>query len=147
MRKRADGGTWFRAEEAPQDLAMPCGDHLGASFELADLVRTHDDEALAAVAFGVAPGVRLEEQMEPGPDGWRVALRHLRQTTGLCRRGDVDPGIAAIVGACDGRTPLAAVLADAARAFDVATDDMKAQAMPIVRRLVEQAFLLPTVAE
>ena len=38
MRKRVGGTAWFRAEEATQDIAMPCGDHLGAVFELADFL-------------------------------------------------------------------------------------------------------------
>ena len=41
MRKRSDGRAWFRAEEAAQDFAMPCGDHLGAVFELADFLDAH----------------------------------------------------------------------------------------------------------
>jgi Methyltransferase small domain len=143
MRKRAEGPAWFRAEEATQDIVMPCGDHLGAAFELADLLQAHDDDALGAIAFRVAPGVVLDERMEPNAEGWSVVSRRLRQTTGLCHEGDVDPAVATIVGACDGRRTLVDVLSSVARGADLEFADVAAAALPIVRRLVEQAFLLP----
>ena len=122
MRKRADGAPWFRADEATQDFAMPCGDQLGAVFELADLLATHTDDDLLGVALGVAPGVVLDERLGPTADGWASLNRRLRQTTGLCFEGEVDPAVAAIVGACDGTRPLADVLAASptARASDSA---------------------------
>ncbi len=74
MRKRADGSTSFGAEEAPQDLAMPCGDDLGASFELAELLRTHDDDALAGdrLRHRARRAARGADGARPG----RVARRH-----------------------------------------------------------------------
>ena len=103
MRKRADGSTWFRAEEAPQDIVMPCGDHLGAVFELADFLHDVDDDHLLATTLTVAPDVVLDERARPNSDGWVVTERRLRQTAALCHQGDVDPGISAIVAACDGQ--------------------------------------------
>jgi methylase of polypeptide subunit release factors len=144
MRKRATGEEWFRAETAPQEFVMPCGDHLGAMFELADFLETHPDEALLDVTLRVAPDVELDERARPEPGGWLVTQRQLHQTSGLCHAGDVDPGVAAIVGACDGRQRVSAILARAAAESDVDWSDMVAAALPIIRRLVEQAFLLPS---
>jgi hypothetical protein len=143
MRRRDHGTPWFRAEEAPQDIVMPCGDHLGAAFELADFLARHDDRALLDVVFGVAPDVVLDEQARPGDDGWTVVSRELRQTTGLCHRGDVDGAVAAIVGACDGRRPLGGVLAAVAGESGAGLEEISRAAVPIVRRLVERAILLP----
>jgi hypothetical protein len=147
MRRRVHGTPWFRAETATQDIAMPCGDHLGAVFELADFLSGHDDGALLDVALAVAPDVVLEEQARPGADGWIVINRELRQMTGLCHRGDVDGAVAAIVGACDGERPLAEVLAAVAGATGVGLDEVTSAALPVVRRLVERAILLPAVAD
>lgn len=145
MRKRADDRPgWFRAEDAAQDLAMPCGDHLGAVFELADFLDGHDDDALAGVAFAVAPGVVLDERLTPEGPGWRARTRRLRQTAGLGNEGDVDPVVAALVGACDGRRPLRDVLVEAADGSATSVETLAAAALPIIRRLVEQGFLLPT---
>ena len=147
MRRRRDGEPWFRAETATQDIVMPCGDHLGAAFELADYLQAHDDDDLLDAVLGVAPDVVLDERSRPSSDGWTVATRQLRQTAGLGHQGDVDPGVAAIVGECDGRRPLAAVLETAAGVAGVASGDLTVAALPIVRRLVERAFLLPVTPE
>ena len=92
MRKRDGGPAWFRAEEATQDLAMPCGDHLGAVFELADFLHERDDAALLDEVFSVGPDVVLDERALPGDGGWAVTDRRLRQMTGLRYDGEVDPG-------------------------------------------------------
>ena len=146
MRKRDGGTPWFRAETATQDFVMPCGDHLGAVFELADFLEEADDEGLLGWAFSVAPDVVLDERAGPDPDGWSVHERRLRQTAGLCHSGEVDPGLVAIVARCDGRRPLAEVLSEVADEVGVGFAEVRAAAVPIVRRLVEQAFLLPAMA-
>ena len=144
MRRRADGPTWFRAEEATQDLAMPCGDHLGAVFELAAFLDHLDDDDLLGVTLTIAPDVVLDERARPESDGWLVTERRLRQTAGLCHVGDVDPGVSAIVAACNGSRRLGDILADVAAAADVSDAEVRGAALPIIRRLIEQAFLLPS---
>ncbi len=145
MRRRADGRGegWVRIELAEQDLAMPCGDHLGAAFELADFLAAHDGDRLAGARLRVAPDVVLDERAGPAPGGWSVTDRRLRQTAGLCREGEVDGAVAAIVAGCDGTRALADVLADAARTAGAAPDGLARAALPVIRRLVEQGFLLP----
>ena len=93
--------------------------------------------------MAVAPDVVLDERARPGEGGWLVTERRLRQTAALCHQGDVDPGVAAIVAACDGQRTLGDVLAEVAASADVSAADMGAAAIPIIRRLIEQAFLLP----
>ena len=55
MRRRSAGQAWFRAEEAPQDFAMPCGDHLGAVFELADFLEPTRTERYSKWRCGSPP--------------------------------------------------------------------------------------------
>jgi hypothetical protein len=143
MRKRTTGTPWFRAEDAAQDIAMPCGDHLGATFELADFLEAYPGEALLGVALRAAPDVVLDERASPAPGGWAVGDRRLRQTAGLRHEGQVDGAIAAIVAACDGGRPVAVVLYEAARAADVDPAGLARGALPVLRRLVELGFLLP----
>jgi hypothetical protein len=75
MRKRSDDRGWFRVEEATQDFAMPCGDHVGAAFELVDFLDAHPDEKLGEAILRVAPDVILDERAQPtagrmvGPTG------------------------------------------------------------------------------
>jgi hypothetical protein len=143
MRLRGSGTAWFRAEEAPQDFAMPCGDHLGAVFELADFLDAHPGDTLLGATLRVAPDVVLDERARPTPDGWSPSDRRLRQTAGLRFDGEVDAGMAAIVTACDGQRPLAAILAEVAASVGVDRGRVEEAAMPVIRRLVQQGFLLP----
>ncbi len=145
MRRRRAGDAWFRAEQAPQDWSMPCGDHLGAVFELADLLDHHPGERLLDVALRIAPDVVLDERAESTSEGWRVTDRVLRQTAGLCWEGQTDGGVAAIAASCDGSRPLGAVLADAASAAQLDPSGLTRAALPLLRRLVERGFLLPAV--
>ena len=114
---------------------MPCGDHLGAVFELADFLDAYGGRRLLDVALRIAPDVVLDERAQPGTPGWRVTDRVLRQTAGLCREGQVDEAVAAILGACDGTRPLGAVLAEAAGAADADAADLARAAMPVVHQL------------
>ena len=84
MRKRKSGTAWFRAEDAPQDIVMPCGDHLGAVFELADFLRDLDDDRCSASASPSPPMSCSTTAPFRISDGWRVIDRRLRQTAGLC---------------------------------------------------------------
>ena len=145
LRKRSDDRGWFRAEEATQDFAMPCGDHLGAAFELVDFLDAHPDEKLGEALLRVAPDVILDERAQPTAGGWSVTDRVLRQTAGLCWEGEIDDVVAAIVAACDGTSSLGVVLRDAAHAADADPSTLARAALPVVRRLVEQGFLLPEV--
>jgi hypothetical protein len=147
MRRRDDGNDgWVGIERAEQDFAMPCGDHLGAAFELADFVAAHAGDRLAGAHLRVAPDVVLDERAGPVDGGWGVTDRRLRQTAGLCREGEVDGAVAAIVAGCDGTRSLADVLAAAAPDVGVPPEALTSAALPLIRRLVEQGFLLPAAS-
>jgi hypothetical protein len=113
-------------------------------FELADFLGAHEGDRLAAAHLCVAPDVVLDERAGPHAErGWSVTDRRLRQTAGLRREGEVDGAVAAIVAACDGSRPLAAVLDGAASSAGLDATVMAQAALPVIRRLVEQGFLLP----
>ena len=84
--------AWFRAEEAPQDVVMPCGDHLGAVFELADFLDAPRDDRLLSTSLRrrARRGARRAQRTAERTAG-QVVERRLRQTAGLCHSGDVDP--------------------------------------------------------
>ncbi|HEY3486220.1 MAG TPA: methyltransferase, partial [Ilumatobacteraceae bacterium] len=144
MRKRSDSSEpCFRAESAPQDVALDCGDHIGALFELADFLGHVDDAALLDVSFRVAPDVVFDERRTPDADGWSTVSRHLRQTAGLRHEGEVDDVIADVVGACNGDRTLRQVLATVCAERGLPDEELRAAALPIVRSLVGRAFVLP----
>ena len=122
---------------------MPCGDHLGAAFELADYLRAHDDDRLLAAVLGVAPDVVLEERSQPGPTAGPWPRANSARPPGWATRATSIPGWRPSSSGATVERPLTAVLETVAREAGVERGDMAAAALPIVRRLVERAFLLP----
>ena len=97
MRKRSGGTPWFRAESAAQDFAMPCGDHLGATFELADFLERHPGGRAArrraprrarrrARRAGPSGSRRLGRDAAADPSDGRAAERGRRRSGGRRHR-------------------------------------------------------------
>ena len=127
---------------------MPCGDHLGAAFELADFLDASRRRGAARRRRSAwRPTSCSTSAPQPTADGWAVADAPAPPDGGACATsGDVDPGVAAIVGGV--RRP-APARRRARRGGDVgrsSVGELTAAALPIVRRLVERAFLLPVAA-
>ena len=125
-----------RVEEVPQPLEEPIGAQVAAWFDRVEAVRDAD---LAGMRFGRAPGLQLEQLSEPGPDGWAVVTRRLRQPGGMRWSGAVDAPVAALVAGCDGTRPLAELAVVLELAYGIEPADVTDMA----RGLVEHGFLIP----
>lgn len=134
-RSGADEPT-VRLEEVPQQVDEPTGPHVAAWFDQLDALRGAD---LDRVRFGRAPGLVLEQVAEPGPEGWAVATRRLRQPAGLRRSAEVDEVVAALVAGCDGERPLGELAAVLELAFGVDP----AEVGPLAAGLADRGFLIP----
>jgi methylase of polypeptide subunit release factors len=129
-----------RVEDLRAEPSLPTGDDvLGWGRRVAAL-RNADLEGLR---LRVNDAVRLEQVAAPGEDGWEVVAQGLRLEGRLARRGPVDGLAAAVVAGCDGRLPLGGLLDVVALAHGVDPAELRAGALPAVRRLVEEGFLLP----
>jgi methylase of polypeptide subunit release factors len=143
LRRPASGApTLRRYERLHQALA---GDSVGAHF--ADALAAHDkltaldDDGVAASVFVVAPDVTEARHHVPGQEDPTVI--ELRQGGGFGRSLAVDPGLAALVGACDGDLP-AGVLIDAiAELLGADAAALRADLIPRVRELAFTGFLRP----
>ena len=141
LRRPASGEpTLSRFERLHQGLS---GDSLGA--HLADALAAHDrlstldDDEVAASVFVVAPDVTEARHHVPGQEDPTVI--ELRQGGGFGRSLAVDPGLAALVGACDGDLP-AGVLIDAiAELLGADASALRADLVPRVRELAFTGFL------
>jgi hypothetical protein len=129
-----------RYESLPQALA---GDGLGA--HLADALDAHDrlavldDTALAASMLVVAPDVTEARHHLPGQEDPTVI--ELRQGGGFGRALAVDPGLAALVGACDGDLAVGPLIDAIAQLLDVDAGELRADLLPRVRELVFTGFV------
>jgi methylase of polypeptide subunit release factors len=132
--------TLARYETLHQGLS---GDSLGG--HLADALAAHDrlapldDVAVAASVFVVAPDVTEHRHHLPGDE--HPTVIELRQGGGFGRALSVDPGLAALVGACDGDLPVGSLIDAIADLMEVDSSALRADLIPRVRELAFAGFL------
>ncbi|MDN3495093.1 methyltransferase [Planococcus sp. APC 4015] len=132
--------TLARFERMPQ--ALPDG---GLGAHLADALTAHDrqtaldDVELAASALVVSPDVTEARHQLPGAEAPTVI--ELRQGGGFGRAIAVDPGLAALVGACDGDLPVGVLVGAIAQLLEVDEVALRDDLLPRVRELLVTGFL------
>ncbi|WP_249354079.1 methyltransferase [Microbacterium sp. 2FI] len=129
-----------RYETLPQPLGGDdLGAHLAAALAAHDRLAALDDAALAASVLAVAADVTEARHHLPGAEDPTVI--ELRQGGGFARSLAVDPGLAALVGACDGDLPVGVLIDAIAHLLDVDAAALRADLLPRVRELVFSGFV------
>jgi hypothetical protein len=141
LRRNGSDRPVVSIENHPQPVEQPIGPTIGSWLTRAAAVRDLSDDALLHTALGVADDVRLDQRAVPG-DGWEVVAQTLLQEGGLRRRAGIDEFGALIVAGCTGREPLGGLLEILAPAYDLDAEDLRADALPLVRDLVRDGYLL-----
>ena len=141
LRRPLDGvPTLSRYETLHAALAGDgLGAHLAAALDAHDRLGTLDDAALAASVLLVAPDVTEARHHLPGADD--PTIIELRQGGGFGRALGVDPGLAALVGACDGDLPVGVLIDAIAELLEVDARALRADLLPRVRELLFTGFL------
>jgi SAM-dependent methyltransferase len=144
MRRSSGHANWFRADDAPEKMLGPCGEHIVLGFELRDFLETvRDDSTLLNTGLRVSPDVRLERQCVPSAEGWVEEAVQLHLTRGPAYSGRIDPYVANLVIGCDGERRLGDLVAEMAASLGVDPANMISTVCGVVRRLIERGFLLP----
>ncbi|OZD43193.1 SAM-dependent methyltransferase [Rhodococcus sp. 06-1477-1B] len=138
-RPLAGGPTLARYERVAGGGESAFGPHLSASLAAHDRAALLDDEGLAASVLRVAPDVTEARHHRPGEEDPSVI--ELRQGGGFARILEVDPGLAALVGACDGDLPVGALVDAIAQLMEVDAEALRADLLPRVRELLVTGFL------
>ena len=115
------------------------GGHLAAALEAFDRVAGLSDDALADVTLRTAADVTEARHHLPGVGDPQVI--ELRQGAGFGRAIGVDPGLAALVGACDGDLPVGTLIDAIASLLEVDPAALRAELLPRVRELLMDGFL------
>ena len=143
MRRASGRATWYRAEDGPEKMLGPCGDAIVQGFTLRDfLAAMADDASLLAARLRVSGEARLQRWLEPAAGGWADVSTELCLARGLVFSGSVDPYVANLVAACDGRKPLGELLAEMAGSLGKNPVDLGPAFCRVVRSLIERGFLL-----
>ncbi|MDX6242294.1 MAG: hypothetical protein QOE76_17 [Frankiales bacterium] len=141
LRRNGSDHPVVSVESHPQPIEQPIGPTIGSWLSRAAAVRDLSDDALLHTALAVAEDVRLEQRAVPG-DGWEVVAQTLLQEGGLRRRAGIDEFGALVVAGCNGAEPLDGLLEILAPAYDLDAQDLRADALPLVRDLVRDGYLL-----
>ncbi|MEO7837269.1 MAG: class I SAM-dependent methyltransferase, partial [Acidimicrobiales bacterium] len=146
LRRSGRATPWQHVEEVHQDVALPCGDAVAATFAraawLADV--GDDDRALLDAVLVVGDDVGLHESRLAKGGRWVLDEALLRLEHGLRYTGAIDPPGAGLVAGCDGTARLGDLVQRLADAVGADAAEVTPQVMPIVWRLIEQGFLVPT---
>lgn len=140
LRKPLAGGpTLARYERVAGGGEAAFGPHLAACLAAHDRAALLDDDGLAASVLRVAPDVTEARHHRPGEEDPTVI--ELRQGGGFGRTLEVDPGLAALVGACDGDLTVGVLIDAIAQLMEVDAGALRADLLPRVRELLVTGFL------
>jgi len=135
----ADPERLARYERLTQPVPRALGPHLQRALTSWDRLRERDDGALAESVLVVAGDVTEARHHRPGEEA--PSIIELRQGGGFGRTIEVDPALAALVGACDGDLTVGALVAAIAELLEVDPAALAADLLPRVRELVFTGFL------
>jgi SAM-dependent methyltransferase len=125
-------------EAVDQPVAATWGEEVLGHFAR----RALRDGDLMEARLRLRDDVRLHQVAERTSEGWEALTQVLQQEAGLRWSGGVDPYGASLLAACDGTQRLGDLVALLAAAADEPVDALRVQVLPVVRRLVEQGFLV-----
>ena len=140
----ADAPALRRFERLTQPIGAReggLGAHLAAALEASDALSALDDDALAAARLVVAGDVTEARHHLPGAEAPSVI--ELRQGGGFARTLEVDPALAALVGASDGELPVGVLVDAIADLLEVDAAALRVDLLPRVRELAVMGFLRP----
>jgi predicted RNA methylase len=144
MRRAGGRPNWFAVEDPPQNIAFPSGDDVARLVDSRTFLHSlAKDEDLLDKCLKVAPNVRLEQTSEPGEGMWRQISGRIYRVGGLEYSGALDGSSATALGEFDGRRPLREFLTPLAASLNADTSVFIPGALTLIRRLIEQGFLLP----
>jgi len=144
MRKRAGTSNWYHADESPQEMVGPCGEAIARGFQLRDFLQTvQNDDQLLNCRLHHSPDIRLEQLFKPTEQRWEITESTISLAKGFVYKGNSDPFIANMLVNCDGHIPLKELITELAASLGSDAERVTPVVCQLVRRLVEQGFLLP----
>ena len=140
MRRRADGrAPQVVLDEVDQPVAATWGEEVLDHFSRLDALSGD----LLELRLRLREDVRLHQVAARGPDGWAVHSQLLQQEAGLRWTGGVDAYGATLLAGCDGTRRLGDLVSVLAASAGLSDGEAAEQIAPVVRRLLEQGFLVP----
>jgi hypothetical protein len=134
---RRSGRERVALDVVDQPVAPLWGEQVAARFAAMDLLETD----LLAARLRLRDDVRLHQVARRSDEGWLADSQLLQQSAGLRWQGGVDGYGATLLAGCDGSRRLGELVSVLAASAGLSDGEATEQALPVVRRLVEQGFL------
>jgi SAM-dependent methyltransferase len=147
LRRRSGTRNWVRADELSGRPEGSCGDQIARIFAAQDELDGLSDEAVLARAYRVPDDPRLQQTLAVRDGTLVVEDAELRLSGGFGFRGTVDAVALDVLRRCDGRRPLAAIVADVRGSSAAADLSFSAAVAAAVRGLAALGFLVPVTEE
>jgi SAM-dependent methyltransferase len=135
---RRGGRERVALDVVDQPVPAAWGEQVALRFAALDLLETD----LLAQPLRLRDDVRLLSTERPVDGDWHPVALRLVQETGLRWSGGLDHYGAALLAGCDGERPLGTLVGVLAAATGLSEGEAAEQVLPVVRRLVEQGFLV-----
>lgn len=100
------------------------------------------DEFIRATVFAPVPELEVEQVVKSATGGWSIDGCSVRLTEGVGYGFAVDPTLASVLLALDGRLTVDEAITAAANQVEVAVEKLRPSAVLLVRRLIELGFLV-----
>ena len=144
MRRASSRANWFAVESAPANIAYPSGNDVAGLVELRTFLHSLPCEgALLDAYLKLATNARLDQVCEASNGSWHPVSGRVRRVGGLEFSGALDGPSAAALAQWDGSQPLREHLRKLAAALNTDFAAFAPAALPVIRRLIEQGFLIP----
>jgi 2-polyprenyl-3-methyl-5-hydroxy-6-metoxy-1,4-benzoquinol methylase len=147
LRRRSGGSSWVRADELSGKPVGPCGEQIQRIFAAQDAIGGLADDAVLARAYRLADDQRLHQALALRDGQLVVEDAELRLDGGLGFRGTVDAFALQLLRRCDGRRPLAEIVAELTRGSGQEAASLRRAVAAAVRRLAGLGFLIPGSGE
>lgn len=143
MRRVARRPNWLRFSATAPRFFPDAGRHVAHCFALQDVLDSLRGMELLNAVLRISPSVEFTEKSKPSSMGWRPQSCRFAMTRGIAYTVDLDPALARLVVACDGRRRLGRLMEARADDTGIRLDVFVRRHLDTIRRLVTLGFLWP----
>ena len=143
MRRSGRQPNWLRIDAQVPEIFPDAGAHVARFFWLQDFLGCVPDHELLNEVLYLSPSVELTQTSKPTISGWKLQSCQLTMTRGIAYTVTLDPTIARVLAACNGRLQLGQLMQAVAMADGESLDVIVARYLGAIRQLVMLGFLWP----
>jgi SAM-dependent methyltransferase len=145
--RRREGNNWFFPYTSTTDRITGASDQLMRLFAAQDYLAAVTPGELLDGSFSLAVEHRVDQVIRLGQGGALVERNILGLESGLRFEVSIDASTERVLALLDGARPLGSILEQIAETVSPATEEFVKSAVPVVRRLIELGFVIPSQPE